>query len=69
MPCFPLVIAKTEGSIVEDIDGNKYIDLLSSGAALNIASTNNRVVNAIKEYLNKFNLYTSAHHFISFELI
>ena len=58
---FPFVIAKGNGAIVEDVDGNHYIDFLSSAAALNTGHSHPRVVEAIKEQVDKYIHYTSAY--------
>lgn len=63
IPYYPLVISSAEGSIVEDIDGNRYIDLLSSGGALNIGHANPKVMNAIAEQVHKFIHYTTAYFY------
>lgn len=58
---FPFVIAKGNGAIVEDVDGNKYIDFLSSAAALNTGHSHPVVVEAIKEQIDNYIHYTSAY--------
>lgn len=32
---YPLVIKSGHGAIIEDVDGNEYIDMLSSAGAIN----------------------------------
>lgn len=63
IPYYPLVIGSASGSIVEDIDGNKYIDLLSSGGALNAGHSNQKVNRAIMEQVNQFVHYTPAYFY------
>jgi 4-aminobutyrate aminotransferase len=63
IPYYPLVISKANGSIVEDLDGNKYIDLLSSAGALNVGHSNREVNQAMIKQINKFINYTSAYFY------
>lgn len=51
---FPIVVARASGSRVWDVDGNEYIDFLSSAATYNIGHSNPEVVDAIKKQLNEF---------------
>jgi len=55
---YPLVVARSSGSRVWDLDGNCYIDFLTSAAVFNIGHTHPRVVKAIKEQVEKFLNYT-----------
>jgi len=61
VPYYPFVMKRGKGAIVEDIDGNRYIDFLSSAAALNTGHAHPRVVRAIKEQVNNFTNYTTAY--------
>ncbi len=58
---YPLVIAKVEGSIITDLDGNEFIDFLSSASSLNIGSSNPIITKAIEAQLKKFTQYTPAY--------
>ncbi|MCQ2555029.1 MAG: aminotransferase class III-fold pyridoxal phosphate-dependent enzyme [Clostridia bacterium] len=58
---FPLVVAKGEGAIITDADGNQFIDFLSSASSLNLGSSNPVLVKAIEEQLAKFTQYTQAY--------
>jgi len=51
---FPLVIKKGKGCLVEDIDGNTYIDFLSSAAVMNTGYNHPKVVEAIKEQVENY---------------
>jgi len=51
---FPIVIAKAKNSRIWDLDGNEYIDFLASAASYNIGHSNDAVVKAVKEHLDKF---------------
>ncbi len=55
---YPFVIKRGEGAIVEDVDGNKYIDFNSGLAVLNVGHNHPRVLNAIKEMLGKITHYS-----------
>ena len=58
---YPLAIAKVEGSVITDLDGNKFIDFLSSASSLNIGSSNPIITKAIEEQLKNFTQYTAAY--------
>lgn len=58
---YPLVIAKGEGSLITDLDGNEYIDFLSSASSLNLGSSSPIITNAIQEQLAKCTQYTQAY--------
>lgn len=49
----PLYINKARGCHVWDIDGNKYIDLVSSLAAVTIGYSDSRINNAVRKQLRK----------------
>ncbi len=50
----PLVVESAHGSIVTDVDGNKFIDFSSGIAVLSTGSTHPKVVAAAKKQLDKF---------------
>jgi 4-aminobutyrate aminotransferase len=50
----PLVVESAHGSIVTDVDGNKFIDFSSGIAVLSTGSTHPKVVAAAKKQLEKF---------------
>ena len=58
---YPLVIDKIEGSIITDIDGNEYIDFLSSASSLNLGSCFPPVVEAMKKQIDAFSQYTPVY--------
>lgn len=58
---YPLAVKRAKGSVVEDADGNEYIDFLSSAAALNTGHAHENVVNAMKKQLDDFIHYTTAY--------
>lgn len=58
---FPLVVAKARGARVWDVDGNEYIDFLSSAAVYNVGHCNPHVVEAIKSQVEELLNYTPAY--------
>jgi 4-aminobutyrate aminotransferase len=61
MPYYPLAVARGHGAILEDFDGNEFIDLLSSASALNTGHAHPRIVKAITEQAEKYITYTAAY--------
>lgn len=61
IPYYPLVIKKGRGAIIEDFDGNEFIDMLSSASALNIGHSHPRIVKAMKDQMDDFISYTAAY--------
>lgn len=61
VPYYPLVIKSGYGSTVKDMDGNKFIDFLSSAGTLNTGHCHPKIVKAIKEQTEQFILYTPAY--------
>ena len=58
---YPLAVERAEGSIITDLDGNQFIDFLSSASSLNMGSSNPVIKEAIREQLDKYTQYTSAY--------
>lgn len=54
----PLVIRAGEGAVVEDVDGNRYIDMNAGIAVLSTGHRHPKVVEAIKRQLDKFLHYS-----------
>ena len=54
---FPLVVKEAKGSIITDLDDNKFIDFLSSASSLNLGNSNPIINKAIINQLNKFSQY------------
>ncbi len=54
----PVVIKRGEGFIVEDVDGNKYLDFSAGIAVLNTGHRDPDVVDAIKRQLDMFMHYS-----------
>ncbi|HZO83694.1 MAG TPA: aminotransferase class III-fold pyridoxal phosphate-dependent enzyme, partial [Verrucomicrobiae bacterium] len=50
----PIFISKAEGAILEDVDGNRYIDFAAGIGVVNVGHRNAEVVSAIQEQTTKF---------------
>src|SRR4030066_813421 len=50
----PLGFKKAEGSVIEDIDGNSYIDFYAGVGVLNVGARHPKVVAAIKDQVDKY---------------
>jgi len=55
---YPLVVESAHGSIVTDVDGNRFIDMASGIAVLSTGSTHPKVVEAIRRQSEKFIHYS-----------
>jgi ornithine--oxo-acid transaminase len=58
----PIVISRAEGIWMEDVDGNRYIDMLSAYSALNYGHRHPRLLAALKEQADKVTLTSRAFH-------
>jgi len=58
----PVVISKAEGVWVWDIDGAKYLDMLSSYSALNQGHRHPKIIKALIEQAGKLTLTSRAFH-------
>src|ERR1051325_10145333 len=71
-PCYikeyPLVIARGEGPMVEDVDGNRFLDFMAGIAVSSTGYGHPAVVKAVKEAADRFlhicgsDFYRSAEH-------
>lgn len=61
VPYYPLVVGKARGCVVTDIEGNEFIDFLSSAAVANTGHNHTRIVEVIKEQAECFIHYTPAY--------
>jgi len=68
MPYFPLVVNSGYGAIVEDVDGNKFIDMLSSAASANTGHSHSKVVQAITKQAKKLINYTSGYMYSELQI-
>lgn len=58
----PVVLCKGEGVWVEDIDGKRYLDMLSSYSALNQGHRHPRILAAMQEQMGRLCLTSRAFH-------
>jgi 4-aminobutyrate aminotransferase/(S)-3-amino-2-methylpropionate transaminase len=49
----PVFVARAEGAVLEDVDGNRYLDFAGGIGCLNIGHRAPRVISAIREQLEK----------------
>ncbi len=56
----PIVISKAEGVWVEDPEGNRYLDMLSSYSALNQGHRHPKIIAAVREQMDKVTLTSRA---------
>jgi len=54
----PLFINKAHGTYVWDIDGNKYIDLVNSLAAITIGYKNKKIDNSVRKQMKKGSIFS-----------
>ncbi len=58
----PIVVAEAEGAWVTDVEGARYLDLLSAYSALNFGHRHPDLVRAAKEQLDRLTLTSRAFH-------
>lgn len=58
----PVVIARGEGAWVTDVEGKRYLDLLSAYSALNFGHRHPAIVAALQEQLGRLTLTSRAYH-------
>jgi ornithine--oxo-acid transaminase len=58
----PVVIAKAEGAWVTDVEGKRYLDMLSAYSALNFGHRHPRLIEAAKRQLDRVTLTSRAFH-------
>jgi 4-aminobutyrate aminotransferase len=56
---YPLVVESGKGCIIEDVDGNKYIDFNSGLVCMNIGHRHPKVVKAVKTQCSRFLHYSN----------
>jgi 4-aminobutyrate aminotransferase/(S)-3-amino-2-methylpropionate transaminase len=56
----PIFIYKAKGAIVEDVDGNEFIDFCSGISTLSVGHCHDQVVSAVKEQADRY-LHTCFH--------
>ncbi|MBS1852949.1 MAG: 4-aminobutyrate--2-oxoglutarate transaminase [Acidobacteria bacterium] len=50
----PIYVAKAEGAVLEDVDGNRYIDFAGGIGCLNVGHRQEPVVGAVRDQLERF---------------
>lgn len=50
----PIFVARAEGAVIEDVDGNRFLDLAGGIGCLNFGHSNPAVVNAIQQQAARF---------------
>ncbi|MEV7694316.1 ornithine--oxo-acid transaminase [Microbacterium sp. NPDC089189] len=58
----PVVVSRGEGSWVTDVEGKRYLDLLSAYSALNFGHRHPAIVAALQEQLGRVTLTSRAYH-------
>ncbi|MFB8146535.1 ornithine--oxo-acid transaminase [Microbacterium sp. NPDC056003] len=58
----PVVISRGEGAWVTDVEGKRYLDLLSAYSALNFGHGHPAILAAAQEQLNRLTLTSRAYH-------
>jgi len=57
-PYYPLVVKSGRGAVLEDVDGNRFIDFSAGAASLNTGTCHPRVVEAVTEQARSLLCYT-----------
>jgi ornithine--oxo-acid transaminase len=58
----PVVVSESEGVWVTDVEGNRYLDMLSAYSALNFGHRHPRLIGAAKRQLDRLTLTSRAFH-------
>ncbi|MGH7545159.1 MAG: aminotransferase class III-fold pyridoxal phosphate-dependent enzyme, partial [Gemmatimonadota bacterium] len=58
----PVVIERAEGCWVWDVDGRKYLDMLSAYSALNQGHRHPKIISALREQADRVTLTSRAFH-------
>lgn len=51
---YPVVIKRGEGAMIEDVDGNKFLDWVGGVGVLNAGYSDPRIIEAVKEQADKY---------------
>ena len=51
---YPVVIDKAEGAIVEDVDGNRFLDFIGGVGVLNIGYSHKEIIDVVREQSKKY---------------
>jgi len=58
----PVVVSRAEGAWVEDVEGNRYLDMLAGYSALNFGHRHPALVDAARRQLDRLTLTSRAFH-------
>ncbi|UCG34034.1 MAG: aminotransferase class III-fold pyridoxal phosphate-dependent enzyme, partial [Phycisphaerales bacterium] len=58
----PVVVAEAEGAWVTDVDGKRYLDMLSAYSALNFGHRHPRIMKTFHEQADRLTLTSRAFH-------
>ncbi len=58
----PVVVSRAEGVWVTDVEGKRYLDLLSAYSALNFGHGHPAILAAAREQLDRLTLTSRAYH-------
>lgn len=58
----PVVVAEADGAWVTDVDGRRYLDALAGYSALNFGHRHPRLIEAVREQLDRVTLTSRAFH-------
>lgn len=61
IPYYDMVVDRGQGARIWDVDGNEYIDLISSASATNVGHCHPKVVEAVCDQARKLLLYSPAY--------
>ena len=51
---YPVVIDRAEGAIIEDVDGNKFLDWVGGVGVLNIGFSHPEIIDVVKKQSEKY---------------
>ena len=51
---YPVCISKGKGALIEDVDGNRFLDFIGGVSVLNIGYSNDEVIEAVKQQSEKY---------------
>ena len=60
---YPLVLKSGQGAMVEDMDGNRYIDLLASGGTINAGHSHPKIVDAVVAQMREYQNYSNPYFY------
>lgn len=60
---YPMVLSYARGSRVKDVDGNEYIDFLSSASIFNVGHGNEYILSALRKQMDKLVHYINTYFY------